>query len=64
MNYQEKLLLSTKVLSTKVLTKDMVNKYRILNGAKYFSSGVLQNYIVFISANKSIELSIGGQPIY
>ena len=63
MNYQEKLLLSTKILSTKGLTKDMVNKYRILNGAKYFSSGVLQNYIVFISASKSIELFIGSQPI-
>ena len=32
MNYQKKL----KAISTKVLTKDMINKFSILNGAKCF----------------------------
>ena len=27
----------------------MINKYSILNGPKYFFSGRLQNYLVFIS---------------
>ena len=31
----------------------MINKrFSILNGAKYFFSGVLQYYLVFISANE------------
>ena len=30
----------------------MINKFSILNGAKYFSSGVFQNYLVFIPAKK------------
>ena len=37
---------------TKGLTKDLVNGYKILNGAKYFSSGIFQNYLVFITAKK------------
>ena len=46
--------LSTKVeaVTTKGLTKDLTNKYKILSGGKYFSSGILQNYLVFISAKK------------
>ena len=39
-------------MSTKVLTKDLINKFSILNGAKYFSSGIFQNYSVFIPAKK------------
>ena len=31
---------------TKGLTKEFVNKFSILNGAKYFSSGIFQNYLV------------------
>ena len=30
----------------------MINGYKILNGAKYFSSGIFQNYLVFIPAKK------------
>ena len=26
----------------------MINEFSILNGAKYFSSGIFQNYLVFI----------------
>ena len=40
-----------KLLSTKGLTEDLLNKYKVLNGAKYFSSGVLPNYLAFTSAN-------------
>ena len=42
----------------------MINKCRILNGAKYFSSGTLQNYLVFISADKYIEFFIGVQKYF
>ena len=33
----------------------MINKFIIPNGAKYFSSGIFQNYLVFIPANKYIK---------
>ena len=42
-------------LSEKGTTKDLTNKYSIFTGAKNFSSGVLQNYLVFISFNKYIK---------
>ena len=33
----------------------MINKFSILNGVKYFSSGIFQNYLVFIPAKKYIK---------
>ena len=36
------------IISTKGLTKDLVNKFSILNGAKYFPLGIFQNYLVNI----------------
>ena len=36
-------------MSTKGVTKDLKNRFSILNGGKYFSSGIFQNYLVFIS---------------
>ena len=36
-NYQKKV----ETVSTKGLVKDLLNKYTILNGAKYFLSGIL-----------------------
>ena len=42
------------MISTKGITKNLINKYKICNGAKYFSSEMFQNYLVFISAKKSI----------
>ena len=30
----------------------MINGYKILNNTEYFSSGTVQNYLVFISAGK------------
>ena len=33
----------------------MINKFGMLNGAEYFSSGISQNYFVFIPATKWIK---------
>ena len=41
-----------KIISTKQLKKDLINKFSILNGTKYSSLGIFQNYLVFIPANK------------
>ena len=48
-----------KVISTKGLTKDLRNKFGILNGAKYFSSGISHNYLAFIPAKKHIKYFCG-----
>ena len=37
----------------------MINKFGILNGAKYFSSGIFQNYLVFIPVKKYIKYFSG-----
>ena len=42
-------------LSTKVSTKDLINKFSILNGSKHFCSGEFQNYFVFIQAKKTLN---------
>ena len=44
-----------KVTSTNELTKDLINKFSILNGAKYFSSRIFKNYLVFTPAKKYIK---------
>ena len=41
-----------KAISTKWLTKDLINGNKILNDTKYFSLGILQNYFVLIPAEK------------
>ena len=48
-----------KAISTKGLTKDLIDKFSILNGAKYFSSGIFQNYLVFTPAKKYIKYFSG-----
>ena len=48
-----------KAISTKGLTKDSINKFSILNGAKYFSSGIFQNYLVFRPTKKYIKYLTG-----
>ena len=53
-----------KAISTKGLTKDLIDKFSILNGAKYFSSGIFQNYLVFIPAIKHIKYFHGTTQIY
>ena len=37
----------------------MIDQFSILNGAKYFSSGIFQNYLVFIPAKKYIKYFSG-----
>ena len=39
-------------MSTKRLTKDLINRFSIINGANHFSSGIFQNYLVFIPGKK------------
>ena len=49
-NKQDDLPKKIKLISINRLTEDLINKYSILHGAKYFSSDGLQNYLVFVSA--------------
>ena len=42
----------------------MIDKLSILNGAKYFSLGILQNYLVFVPAIKHIKYFHGTTQIY
>ena len=37
----------------------MINKFSIINGTKYFSSGIFQNYLVFIPVEKYIKYFSG-----
>ena len=53
-NELNKLSKKVKAISTKGLGKDLRSKFSILNRSKYFSSGIFQNYLVFIPAKKSI----------
>ena len=39
-------------MSVKLLTKDLINKFSILNWAQFLSSGIFQIYLVFISAKR------------
>ena len=42
-----------------ISTKGLINKFSIDNGAKYFSSRIFQNYLVFIPAKRSIKYFSG-----
>ena len=42
-------------ISTKGLTKDLIHKFSILNGAKQFLSVIFQNYLAFVPAKKYIK---------
>ena len=55
MNYEKKV----KAILTTGLAKDLINKFSILTGAKYFSSGIFHNYLVFIPAEKYIKYFSG-----
>ena len=44
-----------KAITRKGLAKDFPHKFGILIGAKYFSLGIFQNYLVFIPAVKYIK---------
>ena len=62
MSYQKKLNQYNKRL-TKGLIKDLINKFSILNGVNYFSSGIFQNYSVFIPAKKYVKYFSGTSQI-
>ena len=51
----EELSKKVELISTTGLTEDLIIKCKILNGAKYFYSDILKNYLVFISTNKYVE---------
>ena len=65
-NELEELLDKVELKLTKGLTKYLINWYSILEETKYFSLGlsVLQNYLVFISANKYSEYFIGTKEMH
>ena len=39
----------SQAISIKGLTLDLINGYKILNGARYFSSGTSQNDLIYFS---------------
>ena len=46
-----------KAISAKGLTKDLINKFSVLNGAKYFSSGIFQKFKNLMeSQNKILKI--------
>ena len=47
-----------KVISTKRLTKDLINKFSILHGAKYYSSEIFQICLVFIPAKNTLDILV------
>ena len=53
-----------KAISTKALTKDLIDKFSIINETKYSSLGIFQNYLVFIAAIKYIKYFPGTNQIY
>ena len=54
-NELNELQTKNKLTSTKELTKDLINKFSILNGAKYFFSEIFENYLVFIQASQIFQ---------
>ena len=52
------------VISTKRLSKGLIKGPKIQNSTKYFSSGILQDYLVFIPAQKHIEYFSGTTRMY
>ena len=47
-----------KVTSTKGLTKNMINKFSILNEAKYFSLWIFQNYLLILPAKNILNILV------
>ena len=44
-----------KAISITGLTENLINQFSILNGAKYFSLGISQNYLVYIPAKNTLN---------
>ena len=53
-----------KEISTKELTKDLIDKFSISDGTNYFSLGIFQNCLVFIPAKKHIKYFHDATQIY
>ena len=53
-----------KLISTRGFTKDLINWYSILNGAKYFVEDVSQNYFVFKPVFKCFQTFTGTNKIF
>ena len=53
-NELDELSVEIELILTKGLSKDLISWFSILEVGKYFSSALLQNYSVFISANNYI----------
>ena len=58
-NELNKLSKIVKEISAKRVTKYLIHKLSILNGTKYFSSEICQNYLVFAPAEKCIKCFSG-----
>ena len=54
-NELNKLSRKVEAISTKGLTKDLTNGYKILNGARYFSSGTLQKPKIYFSYRECLR---------
>ena len=53
-----------KVISTKRIKKYFIDKFSIIDGAKYFSLGIFQYDLVFIPTTTSIKYFHGTSQIY
>ena len=53
-----------KLISTKGLTKNFLNKYSIFNGAKKFSPDGFKNYLVFIFISKYLTYFSSNDKVY
>ena len=56
-NELNELLEKVKAISTKELTKDLINEYKTINGVKYFSPGLFENYLIFITPKNTFFLA-------
>ena len=54
-NELKELSKKVKAISTKILTKDLIDKFSILHGVRDFSLGIFRKYLVFIPAIKHIK---------
>ena len=54
-NESNELSKQVKGISTKRLKKYLIDKFNIANGPKYFSSGIFQNYLVFVPGKTYIK---------
>ena len=54
-NEVNELTKKVEAISTKGLTKDLVNGYKILNRVRYISSGTFQNHLVYFSYKKYVK---------